>query len=182
MKKFVKYLILTICCIAAFNLGAQDVDIEYKVKAGFIYKFLYFVEFPGDIHENEIKICILGANPFDDLFDKITGKKIEQNVVVVKNIESLDITDPQKQCQLLFLSNRSEFDLQKILSLISDKPVLTVTEVNSRDFNDSMINFYTKNNKLSFSINRKTAENVGIKFRSKLLRLAENTGGDKNAQ
>ncbi|MFI3187409.1 MAG: YfiR family protein, partial [Methylococcaceae bacterium] len=42
---------------------ASDVDVEYKVKAGYLYNFTKFITWPEDSSAS-FNLCIVGDDPF----------------------------------------------------------------------------------------------------------------------
>ena len=60
--------VITTVVIAATTIAiprAQDVALEYRVKAAYLYNFVKYVEWPGK-GRSSILICIAGQNPFGD--------------------------------------------------------------------------------------------------------------------
>ncbi|HEX3129706.1 MAG TPA: YfiR family protein, partial [Thermoanaerobaculia bacterium] len=51
--------------LAALPLGAQE--LEYQLKAAFLFNFVKFVEWPAEAFNGErspLSICVYGADPF----------------------------------------------------------------------------------------------------------------------
>jgi len=60
---------------------------EYQIKAAFIYNFLKFVDWPKskDVQgSGEIRIGIVGKDPFGKAFDILTNKKVNDRRVVIQ--------------------------------------------------------------------------------------------------
>lgn len=157
--------------LASSYAQAGEPSQEYLIKAGFLYRFLMFTEWPAQAKAPDT-IGILGDAPFGNAFDTKQGLRIEDRTLVVKYFPS-DVP-PVKlgQCQLLFISASSSKRIREILQGLGNRPVLTVSEVAGFGEKGGMINLVTKKNTVGFEINRAAAERVGIKLRSKLLRLA----------
>src|SRR5467141_4576264 len=80
---------------------------EYLIKAGFIYNFAKFVEWPAAAFaqpDSPIVIGILGTDPFGNLIDRIVeNKKIGARGFVVKRLKwNTDLKD-LKECKILFV-------------------------------------------------------------------------------
>src|ERR1700736_3068141 len=77
------------------SAGAQAGDgsdsSEYLIKAGFIYNFAKFVEWPSTAFaepDSPIVIGVLGTDPFGDIIDRIVeDKKIGSRGFVVKRLK-----------------------------------------------------------------------------------------------
>ncbi len=149
---------------------------EYQIKAGFLYKFLFFVEWPEEVTsklEDPIIIGILGQDPFGDAFEPVEGSIIQKRKLVIQHFEKDTPVNVLKHCHILFISSSAEKDMKKIIQSMKQSPVLIVSEVEGFLEFGGMLNFIVTEDRVRFEINRRAAEAVGITFRSKLLRLAE---------
>lgn len=154
---------------------------EYHIKASFLYKFLLFVEWPEKVTEqteDTIIIGILGKDPFGDAFVPVEGQHIKGKTLIIKRFNNDASYELLRKCHLLFISTSFKEDMDDVLDSLKDHPVLTVGE--SKEFLTSggMIHIFTNQNRVVFEINKAVAERVGIKFRSKLLRVAVRVLGD----
>src|SRR5688572_28523633 len=68
MKRF-----LVLACVAGATATsvAQDVPLEYRVKAAFLYNFTKFVQWPSVATDGAktFALCIAGMNPFGDVLE-----------------------------------------------------------------------------------------------------------------
>ncbi|MCP4150177.1 MAG: YfiR family protein [bacterium] len=147
---------------------------EYKIKAGFLYKFLHFAQWPKDAFTKSktiINIGIIGENPFGTLFSIIKGQTVKERKLVVLEFKEDEPVESLKQCHILFISP-SITDKARILESLKGVPVLTVSESKGFASSGGMINFLMQEDNVSLEINKTAAENVGIKLRSRLLRVA----------
>ena len=154
--------------------NTQDSE-EYKIKAGFLYKFLFFVEWPKEAAvepEKIMTIGILGKDSFGDIFKPIEGEIINGQKLAIKRFEKGTAEKYLKGCHLLFISSSLQEDMEDILQSLKPYPVLTISEVEGFGELGGMINFIIMKDKVRFEINKKAAERVGIKIRSKLLRVS----------
>lgn len=199
--KTIKLLILVLS-LSAVAFGSEDSapSKEYQVKAAFVYNFLKFVDWPEpataevdkktDDIAKPITIGIIGENPFGKAFEAITKKKIQNRQVVIKhfggfaknNIKYKEggktkykykDADALKACEVLFVSSSESEYCKEIIDTVKDNCVLTIGE--TKDFLEigGIIEFATEQKKVKFAINLISAENVKLKVRSKLLRLAK---------
>ncbi len=158
---------------------------EYKIKAGFLYKFLSFAEWPEDAFADDnttIIIGIVGEDPFAGIFEKVVGQPVDGRRLAVKRFKKNATAEMLQQCHLLFIDpSLKKPGMKDLLEALGSYPVLTVSEMNEFIHLGGMINLVTKKNKVTFNINRAAAGLVGIKFRSRLLRLATHVTDGNNA-
>lgn len=148
---------------------------EYQVKAGFIYKLLFFAEWPSEAfndNKTTVMIGILAKDNFGDIFKSVEGQVINKRKLVIKKIDKIPQKEELRQFHILFISPSLKDKMGSILSSLKGFPVLTVSEVKGFIHLGGMVNFITQENKVGFEINRTAAESAGIMFSSKLLRVA----------
>ncbi len=75
-------------------------------------------------------------------------------------------------CQTVFISLSLYAKVGSILSSLKGYPVLTVSETPTFIESGGIINFVTKEERVSFEIHKIAAESVGIKIRAQLLSVA----------
>lgn len=160
---------------------------EFHIKAGFIYKFLFFTEWPADAFASDkapIRIGIVGRNPFGTIFKKVENSLVDGRRLRVKVLGTDPPLETLKQCHLLFFSSSLENEIESRLQPLKKLPVLTVSDTRNFIHRGGMIHFVTEGDKVSFVINRTAAAQVGIAFRYRLLRLAaevvENNHSDQD--
>ncbi len=149
---------------------------EYHIKAGYLYKFLFFVQWPEKAFQESdstFEIGILGENHFGDIFRDVEGESINGRKLTVRKLGDDVRPEILRECQILFISRSLDEQVGSILSSLKDYPVLTVSETETFVKSGGMINFVAKEERIRFEINRLAAERVGIKIRAKLLRVAE---------
>jgi hypothetical protein len=175
-----RHFLWSITC-AALLLFAAPTERQYKIKAGFLYNFLLFAQWPEQAFDGPdapIIIGILGDKPFGDLFDVVEGKPVNGRILVIKELTQSAPTKQIKNCHLLFIcpcintDNPGGPGIKEILEKINGFPVLTVGEAEDFIAAGGMINFVVKKNNVTFEINKKAADRSGIRLSSKLLRLA----------
>ncbi|MCP5103797.1 MAG: YfiR family protein, partial [bacterium] len=168
-------LILVMTAITVSMLSPIESEEVYKVKAGFLYRFLQFAQWPDEAFrdsENEIVIGILGRNPFGEFFQSVANEPVDGRELVIRMFPHYTPDGQLKRCHLLYICSSEKENLEEILELLRGSPVLTVSEVKGFVSSGGMINFIMKKNNVSFEINKVAADNAGIKLRSKFLRVA----------
>jgi hypothetical protein len=149
-------------------------ELEYEVKAAFLYNFTKFVEWPAEAFTHErspIVLCVVGDDPF--------GKSLE-TLVRGETVEGRSLAIDRKtdgnfrQCHLMFVSRSERGRFSELLGGLGDSDVLTVGDAPGFLEAGGLINFTLEGGKVRFAINQAAAERSRLKISSKLMRLAVN--------
>ncbi len=173
--------LLVLLCMFVFLLSAakpdQDPGREFRIKAGFLYKFLFFAHWPKSVvksPEKTVTIGIIGSDLFGDVFKIVEGERVEGKTLEIRRYAANADPEFLRRCRILYISRDLKDDVSRILRILEGYPVLTVSEVGGFGYAGGMINFVTHENKVGFEINVGAADKVGIRISSKLLRVAVN--------
>lgn len=150
------------------------------VKAGFIFQFLLFTELPESAFESPdepLGIGIVGDRDFRNLFIPLEDKLVNGRPIKIKFIERDASLEALTTCHLLFLPTDLGSGIATIIAQLDNFPVITVSDRPGFIESGGMIALIEIDNKIGFEINQQPAAQVGIKFRSKMLRLASNVIG-----
>ena len=146
---------------------------EYEVKAGFLYHFGWFAEWPATTDQGRapaFTIGVLGTHPFGSALDDIMrGKSIGERPVVIQYYQRVE---EAVSSHILFISASEEEWLPAILSELGEASVLTVSDMERFTERGGMIALRLVGQKVRFDINMDAAERAGLKLSSQLLRLA----------
>ncbi len=167
------FLIALVLCSPPAGAQAQSAT-EYQVKAAYLFNFAKFIEWPASSFPDAsapLRICVLGQDPFGQQLRGITNEK----TVNGRKLEVNQVTDLRqaRSCHILFIASSEKASMKQILEGLGGASVLTVGD--SKGFADlgGMINFVLENDRVQFEVNRKAAEQVGLKISSKLLSVAK---------
>ncbi len=161
--------------------AAQAVDppdaSEYLIKAGFIYNFAKFVEWPATAFsqpDSPIMIGVLGTDPFGSVLDRLVeDKKIGQRGFVVKRYKwGKDLKD-LKECKILFVSASEKAHIDEIVQAVKGLPILMVGETPGFAERGGIIRFTLEDNRVRFEINVDAAHQADLNISSRLLTLAK---------
>jgi hypothetical protein len=149
---------------------------EYLIKAGFIYNFAKFVEWPSTAFaqpDSPIVIGILGADPFGTLIDQIVeNKKIGARGFVVKRLKrGTDLKD-LRECKILFVGDSERAHIDELLQIVKSLPILTVGETPGFAQRGGVIRFVLEDNRVRFEVNVDAAHQADLTISSRLLTLA----------
>ena len=127
----------------------------YVLKAVYLEKISRFIKWPEESLMNDIDkpfiISVIGKTPLAKNLEQIYAiKKINKKKVVIKRISNLYEIE---NSNILVIAESEKKNLQNILSITKNLPVLTISETPDFAKKGVLINFYEENNKLRFEIN-----------------------------
>jgi len=162
--------------LAGLQVFAQDAGSkEYFVKAAFLYNFVKFIEWPGNLAVSKISnlnICVVGDNPFDGataVFKEASTDKLKLSV-----LEYRDWKGVPDNCHMLFISRSESGRINEIFNALQQKPVLSVSDIDHFAEKGGIIGFVLSNNKIKLVVNKKAAETAGLRVDAQLLEIALN--------
>lgn len=160
--------------VGFYARGQELPSIEYQVKAGFLYNFCQFVQWPEQAFSSgnsPLVIGILGKDPFGSYLDEtVRGETVDHHPLTVMRFNSVEEID---SCHILFININKRDDLREALEALASKPVLTVSDAPTFARSGGIVTFLTEEKKTRIRINLKAARNGNLIISSKLLRIAE---------
>jgi hypothetical protein len=150
---------------------------EHEIKAVLILNLARFVDWPEAAFaspESPIVIGVVGRNPFGQALENaVAGEQVNGRKITIEHFANLR----SKPCHILFISDSEKGRVQRILSAVAGRPVLTVSEIDG--FTTSlggMVRLYVnEQNKVRVQVNLESARSNGLRLSSKLLQVAEVT-------
>lgn len=151
----------------------QEIELEYKLKAAFLYNFAKFTHWPTNKFvppEPSIIVACMADDPAGPLLaHALEGKML--NGVPIK-VKFFDDADDLRKCHLLFLGRSKKAQIDDILGKLTRAPVLTVSEVEQFGQRGGMINFFRHERTFRFEINLEAAERSQLRISSDLSSMA----------
>jgi len=157
-------------------------NLEYKIKAGYLYNFTKFVSWPEDSLQT-FNICILGKDPFGSIINPIEKRSVGNKSIRLFRFQSINQV---KDCHIVYFGKskkkwgRSGFPLTGILAVGSFKNSLTVSESKKFSKAGGMVAFFLENGKVKLHINLKALRQSGLEVSAKLLEVAEVYEGESD--
>ena len=149
---------------------------EYLIKAGFIFNFAKFVEWPSNAFaqpDSPIVIGILGTDPFGTIIDKIVqDKKIGARGFVVKRLKWGADLKELRECKILFIGASERAHMDELVQMLRGLPILTVGETPGFAERGGVIRFVLEDNRVRFEVNVVAARQADLTISSRLLTLA----------
>jgi len=156
----------------AATARTPEKDLEYGLKAAFLFNFAKFVDWPPAAFEPAapFTLCVFGDDPFGAVLDStVAGEAVAGRPIAVRR--GTRIAD-LKGCHILFVSRAERGRLPEVLAAVRGGNALTVGESDGFLADGGMIRFYLEANKVRFAVNLAAVERSPLKISSKLLRLA----------
>ncbi len=146
---------------------------EYVLKAGFLYNFAKYVDWPAsafDAADAPISIGIVGKDPFGEQLEKaLKGKSVRnRSFSILRFPAPADL----KRCHILFVARSERPHLPEILSQVQRWPVLTVGEDDGFSSAGGTTNILISQEKPQLEVNPDAAEKAGLTISAKLLKAA----------
>jgi hypothetical protein len=152
----------------------EPVSHEYPLKAVFLFNFAQFTDWPTnafDAPDAPLVIGILGNDPFGTLLDDVVRDEIVKGRKFI--VERYHDVEGIKACHILFISQSEAQHLDKIVTALKGKSILTVSDISNAAYRGVCVRFITENNRIHLRVNMNALEEANLTMSSKLLRLSE---------
>lgn len=171
-------LVLVVASVLAFPGGkgwaALAAPTEYQLKAGFLYNFAHFIQWPANAFADPgspLIIGVLGDDPFGSNLDEIArGERVGNHPLTVQRYQQIEDV---KTCHILFVSQSEAKRIDRILMALRNRSILTVADIEGFARRGGLIRFATEKNRIRFKVNLEAAKAANLTISSKLLRAAE---------
>jgi hypothetical protein len=169
-------VIILMGCVAALTGGAaadsQPVQ-ESRLKAGFLYNFTRFVEWPAEMSASAdapFSICIAEDDPFGGLLEQaIRQTKTTGRALVPVRLRP---EDEPRGCHVLFIGEGRGWQLAKMKARIGNGNVLTVGEGKNFAERGGIVGMVMAEDHVRLDINLTVATQSHLKISSRLLSIA----------
>lgn len=180
-RDFFKRIVLFFFFLSISVQGFSQANI-YVLKAVYLEKFSRFVTWPEECLMNDpdkpFIISVIGKTPLADNLEQIYFiQKINNKKVIIKRISNLYEIE---NSHILVIAETEKKNLQNILTLTKNLPILTISETPSFSEKGVLINFYEENNKLRFEINESAVLRSPLQMSFYLLNSAKIVNPVKN--
>lgn len=147
------------------------------LKAVYLEKISRFVTWPDACMMNDINqpfiISIIGKTELSENLQLVySQQEINKKRVIIKEI--VDYKDIEGS-HILFIAESEKKNIEKIVSITSRLPVLTIGETNGFSEKGILVNFFEENKKLRFEINETAVLKSQLKMSYYLLNTARIT-------
>lgn len=142
---------------------------EAAVKAGFVYNFIKFTQWPGPREGTPIRLCAASARPLDGQLSLLQGRSVGNRLIDVR------LATPAtewRQCDVLFLGEEDADRLPLVSARVARAPVLTLGDLPGFVDAGGMIGLRVESSRVRFDVNLNSAQQSGLVLNSQMLKLA----------
>jgi hypothetical protein len=178
------------CILGLLSVAVAGGDSnEASLRVPFVYKFIKFIEWPGQSADSGLRLCALGATGDARValkeLDKrpVSPQMINGRSVATQSIELIFLDDPAaaldqlKSCQIIYRPARGiaialPTPLPSGVFLVADDPDPYETNV-------GIAIFRSQEGRIEFAISMAAARQAGVNISSQLLKLARYRRGGR---
>ena len=165
--------LLACVCALLWALAAPAVQAqvasEAAVKAGFVYNFIKFTQWPGPREGTPIRLCAASAQPLDGQLSLLQGRSVGSRLIDVRL--AVPATD-WRQCDVLFLGEGDADRLSLLPQRVAHAPVLTLGDLPGFVEAGGMIGLRVEASRVRFDVHLGSAQQSGLVLNSQMLKLA----------
>jgi hypothetical protein len=161
------------------DLAWGQSEIEFKVKAAFLFNFAKFTQWPaGKFAPGQPLVigCLSDPEFVEALEATVANKTVRSRPIVVKRVTG---ADDLNTIHMLFVGRTKDDKGAALLARAREMHVLTVGENEGFTTHGGMIGFVPGDGAVRFAINSREAEGAGLMLSAKLVELAVNERGGR---
>jgi len=160
----VKYLVFI---FLAFLFISPDQSSETDVQVAMIYNFMKYTHWPNQ--GTEFTVAVYGNN---DVYTLLSQRYNDKNNGAGVRLKIKNVTDVAEleTAQVVYIGKSKDFD--KIMTVVANKPILTITYSDNLGRRGSCINMKLVGDRMKFEINQKSVDAAGLKISNQLTSIA----------
>lgn len=164
-----RWILITLM-VATCLSGAMAATREYEVKAGFIYNFFRFIQWPSP--GQTWTVGILGSDPFEGGLRDFEARPVSGKNIAIRKVS--DVKDALN-CDVIYIGPSEAGRLNPILSRLKGTPVLTISDLPEFADKGGAIGLTTESNRVRFIVNIDTLKQGNLRANARFLQLASRT-------
>jgi hypothetical protein len=150
---------------------AIDNDLEYRIKAAYLYNLSKFIIWPNEAKDSTepIHVCLFDNNPFKDYIFKLEQRKARGRPLKIIEKPS---TEQLAECDIMFVPINAAAVQPMLVEAIKTKHVLTVGETEEFLEQGGLITLNLENDRVQLTIANDRAKQQGFEISANLLEVA----------
>lgn len=160
--------------VADSRAASPAAELEYKVKGGYLFHFVRFIEWPAVTLPAKDSPFVIGVLDSGDALSVIQSlletKNVDGHPVVVKSVTADQIGSG---IHILFITRTTAKSAQEIRAAVGLAPTLIVGETEGFAQEGGMLGFTREGENIRLSLNLERTAEVGLKVSSKLSSVAK---------
>lgn len=175
-------LLLNFILIPSLGLchGSRTTDLEYKLKAAFLYNFIKFTKWPHDLQNESnaepLIVCVAGSDPFGHTLEPLAQKKVTGRSIMLEYTPVVGDLKRLGACNVVFVAAQQESAI--FLRELEKKPVLTISDEVGFCNQGGCIELREQDGKIRFIVNRSALKRQGLELSYQVYDLALEVIGD----
>lgn len=166
----VLFALLVACAVLAAPARADKVElIEQKIKAGLLYNFLKYTDWPAAPAGGEILVCLYGGDAFDGHLQPMVGRTVNQRPIAVRAVKTDAEVEP---CALVFVRADQKDKWPGLHKSLGNKSILTVSDFAGFTSAGGMIEFSRAESRIEVKLNVDAVAAARLTVGERLLKLA----------
>lgn len=162
-----------LACLAMLAHAQESELSEYQIKAGMLFNFMRFVDWPQDVGP-AYQVCIVGRDPFGQALTALEKKTVQGKELRVRRGIA---AENAAGCNVVFISDSEEKRIAATLRALPQRGVLTISDAEGFVDGGGMIGLALVERNVRFDINITAVKQSQLQVSSQLLRLARNVSG-----
>lgn len=158
------------CLTGPGQAWAQNAS-EAAVKAGFLFNFVKFTQWPnakeGD--RSPLLICAVDPAPLEGQLEMLKGRAVGARSIEVRTQVP---ASEWKNCQVLFFSGWDTSRMDSAIRSLGNAPVLTIGDAPGFVQVNGMIGMRLDDNRVRFDVHLGAAQRAGLQLTSQMVQLA----------
>jgi len=164
-------LMLAVLILLPFSAQARQGSAylhEQKIRAGIVYNFLKFTQWPSS-NDQRLQMCLYGGDAFGGNLAPLSGKTAQQRTIAIRRINTIPSI---ARCDAVYIHESQQAFLDDILRQIRGQPVLTLSDIPGFARRGGMVELAREQQRIQLYINQGEAANAGIRIADNIQRLA----------
>jgi hypothetical protein len=157
---------------AAGSPGSTQAASTQALKAGFLYNFAKFAEWPADVlpARAPLVLCVVDDAGVAGALQKAAARRtVAGHPVIVKEIGA---DGPVRTCHLLYVDRLDEAGARALITQLAGAPVLSVGGLDGFARLGGVAHLFVEDGRMRFAVNVDAAQRNRLKLSSRLLSLA----------
>lgn len=170
------FAMLLALLVSTARPATNDVGLEYRIKAAYLYNFTKFIEWPPPPPAAAAEPFVLGVvDPdgfaFNVISESLRGKTgANGRAIAVRRLTALDAS--ALACNQIFITRASGLDSAQIRKALDGLPIVVVGETAGFAEQGGVIGFVLTGDAVHCEINLAGAQRAGVKLSGRLASVA----------
>jgi len=161
------YFLFSIIVLISISTFAQ----KAKYQSNIVFKISKYITWPEKEDEYKFVIGVLGSSTDFESFQLYVSQNRGSHSIPVE-IRYFESTEAIDECDLLYVSEECEIEMEQIIKKTRKEPMLIVSGKKGDGKLGAVINFVETDEKVKIELNKNEAEKRGLLVSDKLTKIA----------